>query len=193
MIGEFGRVPGRAGGGEIGGCGHHMGLDAAQAPRAERTVGQVGDPSARSKPSATMSTRASDRSRSISTSGCAVRNRAMSGAMLAIPKPSGAATRMRPASPLPPSRAASSAASASAKIRAARSASGLPASVRASRREVRWNRAWPSRASSRAITFDTVALLTPSRSAAALNERASTTAANTAQASRSGSGMARSS
>ena len=113
-----------------------------------------------------MSTRASDRCSSISTAGWSARNSATSGATLATPKLIGAATLIRPAGAAAPSRAASSAARASASTRAACSASGRPASVSASRREVRWNSAWPISASSRETAFETVPLLTPIAAAA---------------------------
>ena len=143
--------------------------------------------SATSNPSATISTRASEQCRSISTPGCSFRNVASSGATLLMPKLIGAASRTRPVGTLAASRAASSAARASPRMRVAWSASGRPASVSASRRDVRWNSDWPICASSRLIALDTVALLSPIASAAPLNERCSTTAAKIAQASRSGS------
>src|SRR5690242_2864048 len=103
-----------------------------------------------------------------------------------MPKVIGAATRTSPAGCVAVSCAASSAHCASARMRCACSASVLPLSVSVSLREVRWNRLVPRCASSRAIAFDTVALETPIASAAALNERCSTTQAKIAQASRSG-------
>ncbi len=102
-------------------------------------------------------------------------NSASTGARWRMPKVSGAATRTSPAGALAASSAASSAAWPSARMRWACSASAWPLSVSVSRREVRWNSEVPSRASSRVIALDTVALETPSASAAPLNERCSTT------------------
>src|SRR3546814_14187680 len=98
----------------------------------------------------------------------------------------GAASRIVRVGELAASCAASSAATASARIRAARSERRSPVSVSESRRDVRWNNVAPMLLSRRDIAFDTVALERPSALAAAVTARCSTTASTMAQASKSG-------
>src|SRR5215218_368575 len=79
-----------------------------------------------------------------------------------------------------------SAASPSARMRAAFTAAARPTSLKASRREVRWNRLAPSRASSRLTALETVAFERLRSAAARANDPVSATLAKMAQASRSG-------
>src|SRR3546814_18914552 len=118
--------------------------------------------------------------------GYCSRKSATAGATCKRPKDIGAASRIVPLGELASSCAASSAATASARIRAARSERRSPVSVSESRRDVRWNHVAPMLLSRRDIAFDTVALERPSALTAAVKERCSTTAANMAQASKSG-------
>src|SRR3954452_2584382 len=71
-------------------------------------------------------------------------------------------------------------------MRAALTAAARPSSLKARRRDVRWNRLAPSRASSRVTALETVAFEAPSSVAARENEPVSTTLAKMAQASKSG-------
>src|SRR3954447_17554715 len=71
-------------------------------------------------------------------------------------------------------------------MRAAFTAAARPTSLKASRRDVRWNRLAPRRASSRLTALETVAFEAPSSAAARENEPDSATLAKMAQASRSG-------
>ena len=71
--------------------------------------------------------------------------------------------RTRPRGAADWASASASTASASARIRAARTDRTRPVSVSDKRREVRWNNRSPSRLSSRAIAFETVASERPSR------------------------------
>ncbi len=114
-------------------------------------------------------------------------NAGSSGASCATPNDIGAATRTSPRSVVERSATSASTASPSSRMRAARSSAAAPASVSDMRREVRWNRVVPMRASSRVMALDTVACDSPSASAARAKEPASATLAKMAQASRSGS------
>src|SRR3954465_4962075 len=71
-------------------------------------------------------------------------------------------------------------------MRAALTAAARPTSLKASRREVRWNRLAPSRASSRLTALETVAFERLRSAAARANDPVSATLAKMAQASRSG-------
>src|SRR4051794_8523507 len=71
-------------------------------------------------------------------------------------------------------------------MRAALTAAARPTSLKASRREVRWNRLAPSRASSRLTALETVAFERLRSAAARANDPVSATLANMAQASKSG-------
>ena len=114
-------------------------------------------------------------------------NSASSGATTLTPNVIGTASRTSPRGVADCDSASLSAASPSASSRVARSASFCPASVSASRREVRLNSRAPSRASSRVTALETVAFDNASSAAAPAKERNSTTFANTANASKSGS------
>src|SRR3546814_18574212 len=102
------------------------------------------------------------------------------------PEEQGACRRVLPFGELASSCAASSAATASARLRAARSERRSPVSVSESRRDVRWNNVAPMLLSRRDIAFDSVALERPRAFDAAVKERCSTPTANMAQASKSG-------
>src|SRR3954470_6755204 len=82
--------------------------------------------------------------------------------------------------------ASASAASPSARMRPALTAAARPTSLKASRREVRWNRLAPSRASSLLTALETVAFERLRSAAARANDPVSATLAKMAQASRSG-------
>src|SRR5919112_5245878 len=71
-------------------------------------------------------------------------------------------------------------------MRTALTAAVRPISLSASRREVRWNKLAPSRASRRLTALETVAFEVPRSAAARANEPISATLAKMAQASRSG-------
>ncbi len=103
-----------------------------------------------------------------------------------MPKDIGAASRTRPRGATDCDMASASTASASARRSAAPVEAARPVSVRARRREVRFSREAPIRASSRPMAFETVALDRPRSAAVRANEPVSATLANTAQASRSG-------
>lgn len=140
-----------------------------------------------SNPPPTRSTTASDRWRSTDTAGYSRKKAGRIGATCITPKVIGAASRTSPRGSAAPAVARASAASPSARMRAAPSLAACPASVRASFRDVRLNRRAPIRSSSRLTAFETVAFDRPSSAAARPNEPVSTTLANTAQASKSGS------
>src|SRR3954454_8246624 len=93
----------------------------------------------------------------------------------------GAAKRTSPRGVADWEVASAAAASPSARMRAALTAAARPSSLKASRREVRWNRLAPSRASSRLTALETVAFEAPSSVAARENEPVSTTLAKRAQ------------
>jgi hypothetical protein len=99
------------------------------------------------------------------------------------------AGRTRPRGAADLSCASASAASLSARMRAARTASTRPVSVSAKRREVRWIRRSPMRASSRCNALDTVAREMSSSPAAPAKGPVSATLAKIAQLWRSGRGM----
>src|SRR3546814_14688162 len=99
--------------------------------------------------------------RSVVLAEYCARKAATAGATCTSAKDIGAASRIVPVGELASSCAASSAATASARIRAARSERRTPVSVSDSRRDVRWNNVAPMLLSRRANAFDTVALERP--------------------------------
>src|SRR3546814_5825574 len=106
--------------------------------------------------------------RSVVLAEYCARKAATAGATCTSAKDIGAASRIVPVGELASSCAASSAATASARIRAARSERRSPVSVSESRRDVRWNNVAPKLLSRRDIALDTVALARPSDMAAAV-------------------------
>ena len=109
------------------------------------------------------------------------------GARCPTPNDIGAASRTTPRGLLACALTSDSTASPSSRMRVARSTATRPLSVSDILREVRWNSAVCSRASRRAMAFETVACDSPSSPAALAKEPTSTTFAKTAQASKSGS------